>query len=63
VIQVSLNREASGLITEVTPVEGSNRLTLIRRDGGLLCPESIAVRGRAALARRGTTTRIGITLI
>jgi hypothetical protein len=62
-VRLDLNREAGGLVSEVTPVEGRNRLTLFRRDGGFLCPASISVRGRAGFMRQGTTTRIGITLI
>jgi len=62
-VQTSFNREAGGLVSEVVPVEGRNRLTLMRRDGGILCPTTVSVRGRGALMRQGTTTRIGITLI
>jgi hypothetical protein len=62
-IQTGLAREAGGAITEISPVAGHNTATLIRRDGGLFCPNSITVSGRGSFMRRGATTRITLTLI
>jgi hypothetical protein len=62
-IVAQANREAGGAITELSPVAGSNRETLARRDGGILCPESATMLGRASVMQLGTTTRLTITLI
>jgi hypothetical protein len=52
-------------ITELTPVEGSNTATVIRRDSDPfgLCPGTGVLRGRALVTLLGATTRITITLI
>jgi hypothetical protein len=56
-------REVSGALTSLTPVEGLNRSTLIRRDGGIFCPETRTIRGAATVTLLNSAARITITLI
>jgi len=53
---------AGGVITELSPVP-PNESTLIRRDGGIFCPATGRLTGRAEVMLLGTTTRITVTLI
>jgi hypothetical protein len=50
-------------ISSLTPVEGSNNATLIRRDGGLLCPSPGRLRSAGTVTLLGATTLITVTLI
>jgi len=50
-------------VTALTPVEGRNTASLIRRDAGLTCPPTGLMRGSGSVMLLGTTTPITITLI
>jgi hypothetical protein len=50
-------------ISSITPVEGSNNTTLIRRDAGLLCPSPGRLRSAGTVTLLGATTLITVTLI
>lgn len=59
---------AGGVVNSLTPVEGSNRATIIRTDRDFLgaCPRPGAtgvLKGTGSVMLLGTTTRISITLI
>ena len=54
---------AGGAITELRPTVGANVANIIRRDGGISCPTTGRLTGRAEVMLLGNTTRISITLI
>lgn len=62
-ITATAAREAGGGLTTLTPVEGRNIMTLIRRDAGLVCPATHRLRGTGQLFLLGATTRVSVTLI
>jgi hypothetical protein len=62
-VQADAAREAGGGISSLTPVEGSNSATLIRRDAGILCPSPGVLKGRGEVMLLGATTKITLTLI
>jgi hypothetical protein len=62
-LKINFGREAGSAITELTEVEGSNRSTVIRRDGGIFCPTSFTTRGTGRLTALGSTTRVSLSLI
>jgi len=62
-LTATATREAGGGLTTLTPVEGRNVMTLIRRDAGLACPATHRIRGTGQLFQLGTTTRVSVTLI
>lgn len=62
-ISAAATRGATGAITTLTPIEGANRASLIRQDGGLFCPGTGSLQGPGQTFLLGNTTRISITLI
>jgi len=62
--RISANASVTaGVVGTITPIEGSNNASLIRRDGGISCPNPGRLRGSGNVFLLGTTNRISITLI
>ena len=53
----------AGTVTSLTPVEGRNIAHLSMRDGGVSCPNTIALRGSGSVMVLNNTTQIRVTLI
>lgn len=62
-VTLSAARAAGGEITTLTPVAMRNLFLLLRRDGGVLCPEIGAVAESGEVFVLGSTVRITVTLI
>lgn len=54
---------SAGVVGEASPREGQNIAHLSRRDGGLVCPSQVTLRGSGAVTLQGAPTRITLTLI
>jgi len=62
-LSYSASLGASREVSALTPIEGRNSASLIRRDAGLACPPTQLFRAGGTVSLLGNTTRITITLI
>ncbi len=62
-ITLSAAREAGGGITLLTPLEGRDIATLLRRDAGFVCPATGRIRGEGTFTVLASTARVTVTLI
>src|SRR5215207_8133225 len=62
-ITAAASLSAEGNINALTPTEGRNSASLIRRDAGLACPAVGLMRSAGSVMLLGNTTPIRITLI
>lgn len=62
-LTLRMARGAEGRITSLEPVLGRNRLSLFRRDAGLVCPATVELIGRGEVMLLQAADPITVTLI